>query len=245
MPALRGSLPMHVAEAVAVRILPQLFELTPLPRPPHGVRAEVAAPQKNGRHIFPLVEKIRIHAQLRAHRLARAHRPESERRHPLQRHRLEHEPPALRRRERPLEPRQRRARGQLRRAIVQRVDLARKGHAQPQRPRRLRLIVNAHLHRPRTILLQPHHFRQLDADPRQPPLRQHRIRQRQHTQPADEHPRNRPRPRQRRAHRGKRQPDERHPHDQPRLRDDHSAKSSVTMHAQNASLPRTRQGALR
>ena len=146
---------MDFVVAVARHVLAELFKIASLPRLPLRVDAEFAAAEEKRRDVFPLVEKIRIDAQLGARRLARAHRPETQRRGDFEIGALEKILPAPVRRDRPVEPRNRGVRRQQRGAVVRLGgDLARKSEADAEQPRGERFVVDADFEHAGPVFLQ-------------------------------------------------------------------------------------------
>ena len=150
---------MDFVEAVAGDVHPQLFKIASLPGGALGVRAELAALEEDRGDVFPLVEKIGIHAQLGAQRVAGPRRPEAERRHRFEIHAIEKILTTPRRRDRPVEPGNLRARREQRLAVFAcGFDLARERETDPQPARVLRVVLDADLHGARPVFLQTHHL---------------------------------------------------------------------------------------
>src|SRR5262249_21425098 len=77
MPAASRGFPMDLVEAIAGRILAQLFKFAPAPDLPQGANAADSAPE---RFQFAITSQIGIHANFERDGIVSAHRPGSRRR---------------------------------------------------------------------------------------------------------------------------------------------------------------------
>src|SRR2546425_7624360 len=82
MAAARGGLPVHILDAVARHVLPQVFELAPFPELAAQANAGIAgSEEKRGRRA---VAEIRIDSQRALHREPMPRHPQTERRYGFQ-----------------------------------------------------------------------------------------------------------------------------------------------------------------
>jgi hypothetical protein len=178
---------MDLVDAVARKVLAQLFEIAALPSLALRVDAKLPALEKERGHVLAFVEHVWIHAQFGARGVARARPPKAKRRGNFQPGAIEKILAALARRAGPIELRKFSAGGQQRQARVLRdLDFTGKGEADPQGARNLRRIVDAHWEVGFLIFLQTREFRELDADSRQSRRRERSIEENDGEEATDE-----------------------------------------------------------